>query len=112
MSSQIEKIIGYVLVCIGLFCILFAFSSIYDVFTEAKKPLEIFRMQSLEVTINPTGIVKEAMPMTIPIDSEIRKLVNMILHYLFMAFVVMVGSKLGSMGILFIKDIKVKGPAS
>ena len=112
MNALIERIIGYVLVIIGLICILLAFISIYSVFTGAATPPEIFKMKNLELTINPTGIMKGTTPVDLTIDSEMRKVVNMFLHYLFMAFVLMVGSKIGSIGVMFITGIRIKGPAA
>ena len=107
MSRDTEKIIGYALFCIGLGCILFAFYSLYGVFTNAANPPEIFKMQNLSFSVS-SGAVNQSTSVTVPLDSESRKTVNVFFYYLFMLFIVMVGSQISSLGIQFIKEIKVK----
>jgi len=107
MDSQTERIIGYILIGIGLVCILFSFYSMYNVFTNVVNPPEIFKMQSLSLTTTVAGANGPAQ-INIALDQEARKVVDMFLYYLFMFFVVIVGSRLGSLGIQFIKEIKVQ----
>jgi len=106
MNSNTEKILGYVLFCIGLFCIAFAFYSMYNVFTNLIQPPEIFKMKSLSFSLS-AGAANPSTVMDIALDSEVRKIVNMFIYYLFMLFIVMVGSKISSLGIQFVKEIKV-----
>jgi len=105
-----EKMFGYVLVCVGLVCILFAFYSAYNVFTNAENPPGVFQMRSLEITVAPQGAEAQPTQMSISVDTELRKTVNVLLYYLFMLFIVMVGSNIASLGIKFIKEITVKAP--
>ncbi len=107
MSSDTEKVLGYVLFCIGLACILFALFCVYNVFTDAVKPPNIFKMQKLSFTTS-LGRDSQSMAINIPLDSDARKIVNVFLYYLFMLFIVTVGGKLSSLGIQFIKEIKVE----
>ena len=97
MSLHVEKIFGYILLSIGLACILFAFFSMYNV----------FKMQSLSLTTTPSGS-SEPVVMSISLDSEARKIVNMFLYYLLMIFIVLMGAKISSLGILLTKEIKAK----
>lgn len=107
MSSAIEKMFGYVLLCVGLGCILFSFYSMHKVFTNAANPPEIFQLQSLSLS---TSISANSQPvlMNIPLDSEVRKVVNMFIYYLFMLFILMAGSAVSGLGIQLIKEITVK----
>ncbi|MDP2831324.1 MAG: hypothetical protein Q8O02_03665 [Candidatus Omnitrophota bacterium] len=107
MSSDTEKIFGYVLLCIGLVCIAFAFFSMYSVFTGVANPPEIFKMQSLSFNVS-SGGGSQPMAMNISLDTEARKIGSMFLYYLFMLFIVIVGSKISSLGAQFIKEIKVE----
>jgi len=107
MSSDMEKIFGYILLCIGLICISFAFYSMYNVFTNLTPPPEIFKMKSLSFSIS-AGVANPSTVTDIALDPEVRKIVNMSLYYLFMLFIVMVGSKISSLGIQLIKEIKVE----
>ena len=110
MSTLIEKLAGYILLCVGLACILFAFSNMYGVFTGTADPPEIFKMQSLDLKTTPSG-VSEPVAVKVPLGPEIRKIADMFLYYLFMIFVVIVGSKISGLGIQLIKEIKVKEKA-
>lgn len=107
MSSDAEKISGYTLLCVGLVCILFALFSVYNVFTDSAKPPTIFKMQKLSFTTS-AGPENQPMMISIPLGQDARKIVNVFLYYLFMLFIVTVGSRLSSLGIQFIKEIKVE----
>lgn len=111
MSSTTETVFGYILVCIGLVCILFAFYSAYKVFTNAANPPEVFQMRSLDIAVSPPGADAQPTRMTISLDAELRKTVNVFLYYLFMMFIVVVGSNIASLGVKFIKEITVKVPS-
>ena len=102
-----EKMFGYILLCIGLICIIFALFCVYKVFTKAAKPPEIFQMQTFTFfASSETGISRTEF--TIPLDPEVREIVNLLLYYLFMFFIAVVGARLCSLGIQFIKEIKIR----
>lgn len=106
MSLFFERILGYSLLCVGLACIVFAFFSMHSVLTDQAKPPEIFQTQSLTLTTSPG--TSQPTVVTIAIDPDIRKIVNIFLYNLLMFFLVMVGGKMGSLGIQLIKEIKIK----
>ncbi len=106
MSLFFEKILGYSLLCVGIACIVFAFFSMHSVITDQAKPPEIFKMRDLTLTTSPS--TSQPTVVTVAIDSDIRKIVNIFLYNLLMFFLVMVGGKVGSLGIQLIKEIKIK----
>ena len=106
MDVDTEKIFGYVLLGIGLLCMLFAFNSMRNVFTGLVMPPEIFQLQSLKFSAS-LGPDNSPTAITMALDPEVRKIANMFLYYLFMFFVVLVGGKVSSLGVQLIKDIKV-----
>jgi hypothetical protein len=79
----------------------------YNVFTNLTQPPEIFKMKSLSFSVS-AGAVNPSAAVDIALDPEVRKIVNLSLYYLFMLFIVVVGSKIGSLGIQLIKEISVK----
>jgi len=107
MILHVEKIFGYILLGLGLVCILFAFLSMYNVFTDVSSPPEIFKMQSLSLTTTPSGSSEPGV-ISISLDPQARKIVDMFLYYLLMIFVVIIGGKLSSLGIQLIKELKTK----
>jgi hypothetical protein len=107
MSSDTEELFGYILLFIGLICILSASYSMYNVFTSLAQPPGIFKMDSFSIPI-PASVYNPSTVVKIPLDPEIIKIVNIFLHYLFKLFIVIVGSKISGLGIQLIKEIKVE----
>lgn len=107
MDSFLQKAFGYILLMAGLICILFTVFSIHQVFTNTLEPPDIFKMNSFSFT-TASDQDKPAMQFTIPLKTEVRKIVNMLLFYMLMLFIVTVGAKVGSLGIQLIKDIKIE----
>jgi hypothetical protein len=107
MSPQVEKILGYVMLAIGLMCMAYAVFSMKDVYTDLTSPPELFKMQSLTLMTIPPGS-SEPVEMKIPLEPEVRKMANMFLYYLLMVFMLIAGSKVASLGIQLVKEINVK----
>ena len=107
MSINSEKIFGYLLLSLGLVCIIFAFYSVYKTFTNIEVPPEIFQAETISF-LTPSGPDSPSVKVTVPLNYEIRKIVNVFLYYLFMLFIVAVGGKLGNLGIQFIRVIRDK----
>lgn len=105
MNSSTEKFLGYILLSVGLICIVFAFFSLYNVFTGVVKPPDLFQMQKLQFSISSLGN-GQSMVVSAPLDSEARKIVNLFLYYLFMLFIVMAGGTVSRLGVQCIKEIK------
>lgn len=107
MGLDIRKIFGYLLVGIGLICMVFSFLSVRDVFTNTTKPPEIFQLNNLAFSLN-SGGAGTSMEVTIPLNSEVRKIVNMLLYYMFMLFILAVGGRICTLGTQFIREIKIE----
>ena len=105
MSEYTQKIIGYALTCLGVVCMLFSAYSIYEVFTNVTKPPEIFKLESLSVSIA-SSAANLSTQISIPLEPEIRKIFNIFLYYLFMMFILTLGSRISSLGMQFIKEQK------
>lgn len=110
MVLSLNKVLGYILLIIGLICIFIAFRSMQDIFSQQTDPPEIFRMSSLDLTVS-AGTQAPPTEVRVSLDPPIRKAVNIFLYYLFMFFAVMVGGKVGSLGIQLIKEKKMPDKA-
>ena len=108
MVLKTEKVLGYILLSVGLICIFIAFRSMQDIFNKETSPPEIFQMKSLSFSVS-AGADAASTAVKINLDSEVRKAVNIFLYYLFMIFVVIVGGKLSSLGIQMVKEVKPSG---
>lgn len=105
MELDMRKIIGYALVFVGVAFMILAFYSIYNVFTNAAKPPELFQAKSFTFSVKMEGRLTEA---NLSLDYELRKAVNAVLFYLFMLFILMFGSRISTLGTQFIRELKIE----
>jgi hypothetical protein len=104
MSATTEKIIGYLLFGLGLFCIIFAVYSVYTVFTNVSNPPQVFNSQSVSLSVSSPEAGRSSADVQITLDDGIKKTVNTFLYYLFMFFILSAGSQIAGLGIKFIKE--------
>lgn len=105
MDINIRKLIGYIFLCAGFICILFAFYSMYEAFTNAAKPPELFKLNSLTFMVN-AAQAQGPTEVTMPLDAQMQKLINLFLYYMYMFFVLAAGSRIGALGIELTREIK------
>lgn len=113
-----EKIIGYILLAVGIMTIIFSGFSVYTVFTKQARPVQLFTFkgisldasQLLSTNLPPeaTQLVKpggtqEIIPASLLNDSS-----NIFAHLLLMGFIGSVGYKIASLGVQLTRPIVVK----
>lgn len=103
-----NKIIGYILLFIGLLLIILPLYQSYNIFSGKSVPPEIFKNQKMSPTNqvnNPLDLqqqLQKAMSNVLPTDS-INKTLNLISWILLMWIFIFGGSKIAGLGILLIK---------
>ena len=125
-----EKIIGYVLLVVGIGIIISSAFSVYQVFTGQKTPPQVVSFEAPSITLPgqqafeielpegmelPEGVslpktsASQGKPQELKIlpDEMINQISNMSLHFLLMGFLVSVGAKIASIGTKMAKEIKV-----
>ena len=105
MEGQAEKILGYILLGVGLIIIFVCGYNAYTVFTGQSAPPEVFKMES--VSFNVDNNAGAASRLELISGGNASKLINMALWYILMFFLVQVGGKVSSLGIQMVKEIKV-----
>jgi hypothetical protein len=116
-----EKIIGYILLVIGIITILSSALSVYQVFAKKGQPIQLFSFPS--ISVDATDLLGGDLPPAqrelaqkqlgqakidiLPADI-LNKTSNIIAHLLVMGFIVNVGFKLASLGVMMIRPIKVQ----
>lgn len=117
-----EKVLGYILLTIGIVIIIYSGISVYSVFTGSSRPFELFRFagisldptQFLSMQLSPQeeAIVKESgveMQKSELISGEmLNQPTNIIAHVVLMGFVAMIGFRLASLGVMLVRPIVVK----
>jgi hypothetical protein len=113
-----EKIIGYILLLLGL-VLIFAFSlNVFLVFTKQASPVSYFKLPSL--TLNTAAFIPDQLKNQIqtPPNMELLSgqalsdMANLTLHLVLMSFLVGVAFKIASLGIQLIRPISIKLPSA
>ena len=112
-----EKIIGYVLFCIGLLVIIFSTYAGYQVFTKQAQPIDVFHFPNITMDVTQaltSGLPKELTQNLPPQRQEIipaemiNQPMNFFTYLIFMGFMASTGAKLAGLGIQLIRPIVVK----
>jgi len=114
-----EKVVGYILLAVGILIILVSAVSVVSVFTGQAKPVQLFNFPG--ISLDTSGALKSALPeelrgsVKIPetktevISSEMINFPsNLFAHLFLMGFVAGVGQKLASLGVQLVRPIVVK----
>lgn len=117
-----EKVLGYMLVCVGLIIMVFCVVSMIMVFTNKTKPFSVFNISSANSTVNIGDLFSQlqtnnqnAVNQSIPLPkldilppAVINQTLNLSVHFFLMTFILGFGYKLSSLGVQFIRPINVK----
>ncbi|KKQ37881.1 MAG: hypothetical protein US53_C0007G0020 [Candidatus Woesebacteria bacterium GW2011_GWA1_37_7] len=110
-----EKITGILLLVLGLLVIAMASLNIYFLFSGKVAPFSLIRTKGISLDIKGPTLPDST---EIPFKTEILeadvldRLVNISFHFIFMGFLVNVGYKVASLGVQFLRPVKVnlRGP--
>lgn len=117
-----EKILGYVLITLGILVMIGASFNLYQVFTKQARPVQLFDFASISINTNemvaanlPTelsGLMQQNpanVQKTEIISAEmINDSSNIFAHLLLVGFFVSLGYKLASLGVQLVRPIVVK----
>jgi hypothetical protein len=101
-----DKLVGYVLLIVGLIVIFLAIIWAYGAFTSGSSRLSIFHWdnQKIKITSNDN---EPPQYLDVPGD-QISKTVNILLWQTLMFFLVWAGAQIANMGVKIIRSIKVE----
>ena len=116
-----EKILGYILLAVGLVIIIFAVVSVFNVFTAKVEPVDLFKLSGVSLDLGsliggdlPPEAREQIQRSGGSAKSElispdlINKPLNIFAHLTLMGFLASVGFKVASLGVMLIRPIKVK----
>jgi len=106
MQAKSDKLLGYLLLGLGIAMILLAVYGVYNVFSGISLAAEIFQMDGITVSV-PTGQGGPRSTVELLSGPVASRLINMGVWYIFMLFIVSAGGKIASIGAGLIRDIKV-----
>ncbi len=99
LGDKMHKILSYLLICVGLFIILFALHGMYRVFVGGGAVLALVNFADLTVQT-------QFGPMVLPMK-QASVIANLILFSLFMGFLVAAGGKLAQIGCQILKNERI-----
>ena len=106
-----NKVIGYLLVIVGLAMIIYPSFNVYQVFKGKVKAFDLFSFAPIAIDLS--KFVPQA-PSNIDLKQDLiasdllNKPLNLTFHLLLMGFVVSSGYKIASVGVMLVRTIKVK----
>ncbi|SRR3990167_7239894 len=100
-----EKIIGYVLLVVGVLTILFSGINVYLVFKKQIQPIQFFSGDELQL---PQSNNSDMPQLQIISPSMIADSSNLLLHFMLMGFFVSIGFRIGSLGVMLLRPIEVR----
>lgn len=114
-----EKILGYILITIGVFIILFSGFNIHQVFTKQILPVQFFNFNgiSLDATQLLAGSLPAELNQNLPKNGSKMEIIpgniindnsNLFAHLLIVGVFINVGYKLASIGTQLVRPINVK----
>lgn len=103
LKMRDEKIVGYILLTIGIAMIFFSVYQMVNVFTGASPPPNLFNFSDIYL---PTP--EQAEKTLIISGQELNKLTAMGFWYMLMFFIMWSGGKIASLGVNLIREIKVE----
>lgn len=96
-----EKVIGYILLSVGILLILFTAFNIISVFTGSAKPVQMFNFEGI-------GVNTSDLDLDLVSPDLINQTSNLFAHIFLMGFISTVGFKLASLGTMLVRPIVVK----
>lgn len=105
------KVIGYMLLSIGLFVIIFSGINVYQVFTRQIPPINLFNFPGISVGLDQLvgqGAANSNASVEILPANVLNETSNLLAHLFLMGFVGGVGAKIGKLGVYMVRPINVE----
>jgi len=105
MKFKDEKVVGYILLAIGVVMIFFSVFLMFNVFTGASAPPKLFNFSDISFSIPQPGGIPETVQIS---GQDISRIVAMGFWYLLMFFIMLAGGRIASLGVNLIREIRVE----
>jgi hypothetical protein len=106
-----NKIIGYLLLAVGLLGIILPSYSVYQVYTKRAKPVNVFLLDSIKLDFGkftPDAPANAALTQDLVPADVLNAPLNYAAHLMLMGFIASASFKIASLGIMLVRPIKVK----
>jgi hypothetical protein len=103
IMAKTEKIIGYILLTLGVILLLFSIYEMVNVYTGNAAPPNLINLSDISLPTDQSGTTT-----TFIHGAQLSQLPNLFFWFILMGFVLFAGGKIASLGVSMIKDIKVE----
>lgn len=104
-----EKVVGYILLTVGIIIIVFSAVNIYFVFTGRAQPVELFHSEGISLDLGSLAGAPVATKKTeLVTATDINLISNLTIQVILMGFLAGTGQKLASLGVQLLRPIVVK----
>ncbi|OGD08788.1 hypothetical protein A2397_05190 [Candidatus Amesbacteria bacterium RIFOXYB1_FULL_44_23] len=103
-----EKVIGYILLLIGVLSIIFSTYNAFQVFTGKAKPIQYFTEKNSPLDLSSLSGMLGPTSGTLVSASSVNDGLNLTLHIFLISIISGAGYKLASLGIMLLRAIEVK----
>lgn len=97
-----EKIIGYILLTLGIILLLFSIVEMFSVYGGTSSPPKLVNLSDISLP------GQDGTNTTLIQGSQLSQLPNLFFWFVLMFFVLFAGGKIASLGVSMLKDIKVE----
>lgn len=103
-----EKIIGYVLIVVGVAVIIVCGLNVFDLLTNKTVPVEYIKPVAVSSIIAPGNLATPSLPSMLGIgDNDLGKLLNLAIQLLILGVIIKIGFHLASLGTMMVRPIVV-----
>jgi len=103
-----EKVIGYILLLIGVLSIIFLTYNAFQVFTGKAKPIQYFTEKNSPLDLSSLSGMLGPTSGSLVSASSVNDSLNLTLHIFLISIISGAGYKLASLGIMLLRAIEVK----
>lgn len=97
-----EKLIGYILLTLGVILLLFSIVQMLNVYSGNSPPPKLINLSDITLP------VQQGTSITLIEGAQLSQLPNLLFWFVLMFFVMYTGGKIASLGVNMVKDIKVE----
>ena len=101
--AKTEKIIGYILLTLGVILLLFSIFEMVNVYTGNASPPNLFNLSDISLPLGQDGS-----NISLIQGAQLSQLPNLFFWFILMGFVLFAGGKIASLGVSMIKEIQVE----
>lgn len=102
-----EKIIGYLLIIIGIFIIFLSGLNAYQILTNKTQPVKILNLQGVNINLSQTTGIKQP-PIDLLSAKDLNDTLNFFAHLALLGLFINIGSKIAFLGVNLVRPIIIK----